>query len=594
MSYEVGISSGIMGAAGPEEMHLYTGLARKAYYAITQGVKFVQIDLESIAELEQEGLKDEIQKVKEFGIEFAIHSETRAFGVEAAELDSAIEIDYRYGHERLKRILELSGEIGSKYLLIHASESIPLRLLGRTLQPSLLVDFFGNPLDEFVDHFNFLKKWLIGGDVEEVAQKIISIFEQKPLEERKKIKEEDIAKVVKVPEFLWKEIFNGRSFSEYFANLIRDFIKEREIPLTSDYEKLSEETRKTIDEQIKREIKEQIERISSFFLNFVRSRSLHYGPERFAYWIVAKYLEVEEPEWWNKFVKTSINYFAKADGKSVEEWCRENNIDLNNLSIDDDNFREMERLWVPAVAAKYIWGHFWQEKNWKNVDEKERLPDLKKILRKYKMPLIFESPMAQRGIEEFLRLPNPLHYYYLCKEIGEDITGIALDFEHVMSLRLKPEVIINLFPADGGRLVRVIHAGWPSPLAPAHLPLLLGSDQQLTYYKWLFNLRKKGFGKEGVCYLIYERGAAHVRESITTLRTIVEYLEKEVEPEKLPPEFFGTKFFASLERQLPIIRQHALDPLKGLLKIPEEEWTFFGTIARGVGKLEEWRREELK
>ena len=64
MPYEVGISSGIMGAARPEEASQYVGLARKAYYGITQGVKFVQIDLESISELEQEGLEEEIKKVK--------------------------------------------------------------------------------------------------------------------------------------------------------------------------------------------------------------------------------------------------------------------------------------------------------------------------------------------------------------------------------------------------------------------------------------------------------------------------------------------------------------------------------------------------
>ena len=41
MPFEVGISSGIMGAAPVEERVMYTSLARKAYYAITQGVKFI-------------------------------------------------------------------------------------------------------------------------------------------------------------------------------------------------------------------------------------------------------------------------------------------------------------------------------------------------------------------------------------------------------------------------------------------------------------------------------------------------------------------------------------------------------------------------
>ena len=605
MPFEVGISSGIMGAARPEEASQYVGLARKAYYGITQGVKFVQIDLESISELEHEGLEEEIKKVKDFGIKFGIHSETRAFGVEAAELDSAIEDDYKFGHERLGKILEKSGKIGSEYVLIHSSESTPLRFLGRTLQPAVLVDFFGNPLNEFINNFSFLKEWLIGGKEEDIGDLLVEVYRELG-DEKEKIGPEHIEKKfeergIKVSDFIWRELLGGRSFSRYFAERIRSEIRNAVTRYTTKivpYKDMPNEIKSDIDGIVETEIKREVKEMVKYFTDFVRSRSLHYGPERFAYWIVAKYLEVKEPRWWNEFVRASIEYFAKADGKSVEEWCRENKISLDKLSIDDDNFRALERIWVPAVSAKYIWGHFWQEKNWKK-DEAENpvinaKPDLKKILRNYKMPLIFESPMAHRGVEEWLRLPNPLHFYYLCKEIGEDITGIALDFEHMMSLRLKPEIVIELFPEDGGKLVKVIHAGWPSPLAPAHLPLLLGSDEQLKYYKWFFALRKKGFGVKDICFLIYERGSAHVRESIITLRKIAEYLEKNVEPEKLPKEFFGIELFASPERQREIIRAHAFEPLKGLLVIPEEEWTFLGRAARERGKVEEWKKEELK
>jgi len=613
MPFEVGISSGIMGAARPEEASQYVGLARKAYYGITQGVKFVQIDLESISELEHEGLEEEIKKVKDFGIKFGIHSETRAFGVEAAELDSAIEDDYKFGHERLGKILEKSGEIGSEYVLIHSSESTPIRFLGRSLQPAILVDFFGNPLNEFIETHKSLKEWLMGNkspeEIVRVLMEIVNIVENEK-QDIEEITRDDVIKVfeergIKIPNYIWRELLpRGSDLAGYFAEMIKTEVRRtigillpREITRVS-YKELPNEAKESVKRSLEDNLKRSVPEILKYFLDFVRSRSLSYGPERFAYWVVAKYLEVEDPEWWNKFVRASIEYFAKADGKSVEEWCRENKISLDKLTIDDDSFRELERLWVPAVSAKYIWGHFWQEKNWKKDENGNPVitvkPDLKKILRNYKIPLIFESPMAQRGVEEWLRLPNPLHFYYLCKEIGEDITGIALDFEHMMSLRLKPEVVIELFPEDGGKLVKVIHAGWPSPLAPTHLPLLLGSDEQLKYYKWFFALRKKGFGVKDICFLIYERGSAHVRESIITLRKIAEYLEKNVEPEKLPKEFFGIELFASPERQREIIRAHAFEPLKGLLAVPEEEWTFLGRAARERGKVEEWKKEELK
>jgi len=38
-----------------------------------------------------------------------------------------------------------------------------------------------------------------------------------------------------------------------------------------------------------------------------------------------------------------------------------------------------------------------------------------------------------------------------------------------------------------------------------------------------------------------------------------------------------------------------MDPLKGMLKIPEEQWTFLGTAAKEEGKRpEEWKKEEYR
>lgn len=96
--FTVGVSSGIFGAAAEAERMQYAGLSRKAQYCITKGVEFVQIDLESVSEFKEPDLKKSMEKVKQMNVSFGIHSETRAFGVEAAELDSAIETDYKLGH----------------------------------------------------------------------------------------------------------------------------------------------------------------------------------------------------------------------------------------------------------------------------------------------------------------------------------------------------------------------------------------------------------------------------------------------------------------------------------------------------------------
>jgi hypothetical protein len=85
---------------------------------------------------------------------------------------------------------------------------------------------------------------------------------------------------------------------------------------------------------------------------------------------------------------------------------------------------------------------------------------------------------------------------------------------------------------------------------------------------------------------------------VTALKIMAEHLEKDIPPERLPPEFFGivTGEIASEERQLAIIREHARDPLKGLISVPEEEYTFLSRAALekpGVTP-EKWKKEELR
>ena len=51
----------------------------------------------------------------------------------------------------------------------------------------------------------------------------------------------------------------------------------------------------------------------------------------------------------------------------------------------------------------------------------------------------------------------------------------------------------------------------------------------------------------------------------------------------------------SPERQMNTIREHALDPLKGMLMVPEEEYSFLSSEAIKKGKRpEEFKREEFK
>jgi hypothetical protein len=327
----------------------------------------------------------------------------------------------------------------------------------------------------------------------------------------------------------------------------------------------------------------------------VQSRHLLYGPERWAYYFIAKWMEENKDILWEKIVDVSIKFYARMEGKTVEKWLADKKIDPKKLSIEDDNFRMCYELWVPAVSAKYILGHFFPTRS--------EYEDPKKHLDEKEMIFALEPPMGGRGIEEWLRLANPCQYYFLVEEMnrraGKIIFAVAMDFEHMLSLRIDPEIVIELLPKDGGKHVRVIHAGWPSTLAPAHLAIEVGSDQQKYLYEMYYKLRQKGFGKENDVYIIFERGGPEsFQQSIIALQLIIECLEKDVPPEKLMehPEFFGIdiKQVASIERQKTVIREHAFEPLRGLIVVPEEAHTFLGRAAVEKGKAEEWRRERYR
>ncbi|MFH7882394.1 MAG: hypothetical protein QW140_01575, partial [Candidatus Aenigmatarchaeota archaeon] len=422
------------------------------------------------------------------------------------------------------------------------------------------------------------------------------------IKRRKEITIEDIKndlkeKGIEPKDFIWIEVL-GRNLAEILRGRILDRIESLEINIGKGYETITdEEERKRVDGQIERSLDILMSDVLSYLFTYIQSRSLHYGPERVAYYFIAKWMEKNNDPLWINIVNSTIEFFARCEKKSVDEWLREKGV--KEKSVDDENFRKYSYLWVPAVSAKYIWGHLNQDKN-----PRKTYYDLKEIIKKYKMPLVLETPMAHRGIEEWLRLPNPIQMYYLAKQINEEVgflcLAIAMDFEHMLSIRLDPEIVIDLLPEGAGKFVLVLHTGFPAPLAPAHIPIPLGSEQQFYLYKLMYKLRKKGFGKDKKDYfIVFERGggADPIQQSVIALRKIVEFLEKDVPPEKLPMEdFFGfsTGEIASLERQRAIISEHAFDPLKGVITVPEEEYTFLSAAATEKVSPEKWKREELK
>ncbi|MCX6820502.1 MAG: hypothetical protein NT016_00915, partial [Candidatus Aenigmarchaeota archaeon] len=545
------------GAASQQDKMQMLGIANKVNYCITQGVTFTQVDVESMAEFKdpQIGIEDDEKlkawkdKIDRLNIKLGFHGESASMGGRDTpiKLDSAIEDDYFRSHDRLMEVLKNAGRMGAKYYLLHSSESTPFIMLGKDFQPSVLVDFWGRPLAELINgekgkagdpDANWLWDWL-------VDQAIV-----------------------------WRELTRS-------GKLPRDAAKEE----ADEYAvRVNIQAGKVISESEKQEIRDQtMKQLTDLFFEHIRSRGLSYGPERFAYWIVAKWMEhYKDPLW-----EGIISEFKKRNDKI-------------DPSFDSSAFRDSEegmKVWVPAVAAKYLWGHFNPETC--PTDGSRKGSDPKKWLEKYDMYFVIESPMAQAGMENLMRLSDPVHMCILADVLGYKFFRVAIDFEHVLSNYINPQEMIARMRDDDGNLVRVVHLGWPTPVIPAHMPIFVGSDQHRWIYQRLYELRQKGFtpgdDKDDNRWLIYERGGENIEQSIVAMRLIVKFLEKNVKPEELPLEFFGVEGanLLSEERQRTIIQQHARDPIEGLLVIPEEGHTLLGKAAIDKGVLEKWKKEEL-
>jgi len=175
---------------------------------------------------------------------------------------------------------------------------------------------------------------------------------------------------------------------------------------------------------------------------------------------------------------------------------------------------------------------------------------------------------------------------------------MTVDFEHIATHGMDPLEEIRKFSElvpDAGKVILSLHVTKPTPLHH-HMPIEIGD---VEVYRLLWFLRNSGLGRFFTTYLIFERGGETdpFKRSITALKIMKDHLEKEIPPEKLSPEFFGvtTGKIASEERQLATIREHARDPLKGLITVPEEAYTFLGRAATEKGKRpEEWKKEELR
>jgi hypothetical protein len=175
---------------------------------------------------------------------------------------------------------------------------------------------------------------------------------------------------------------------------------------------------------------------------------------------------------------------------------------------------------------------------------------------------------------------------------------MLIDFEHIATQGVDPlEELRELvkYAPDVGKYIICIHSNNPSPLH-SHFPIQLGDDR---IYELLWILKEAGLGADHTTYILFERGGFKdpFQQSVTALRLMIDFMKKNTPPDKLPAEFYGVapRGLLAEERQWVSIFQHAMDPLKGLLKIPEEEYSSLSKAAMEEGKRpEEWKKEEYR
>lgn len=610
--YEIGVSSGWWGIAKAPEL---LGLAAKAASITTYGVNYVQVDFENTSEFFEPDVIERLRQViDDLQIKWGAHGEIGEF----MAWESAIEVIWKQSHRRLHQYLDglydfflkgkgqRSGRDYSKYkpeyINFHASNAPPIGLFVERFRYGghVMLEIEGNEnWDELMKKPENaeLKKWFQENILFHVYARGAGIAFMD--------ENEIIVNAIR------------RMAAKKFAQSGQEEIDETKEDFKKYFNELVEGW-KNDDSTTKKKI---YDFIYDSWLELTALRNLRGAIEleEWAYAVIAKYLEFakdrpDEPIW---------NLFFK--GKSMEDLEAEWKTPEREVKLFD-KFRGFVNLMpdiVAAVALRYIIGHFKKAPLPEFIQEKKiefkrknlewdtfyELPAIKK-LEKIKVYFTFETPeIIENQREGLQRIIRARHIYMMVKAFektfGTEYIKGWFDSEHYIHNGFDPIEEIGSCPDNMGEYFIGFHVGAPKPYHPVHEPIDVGSEAQRWIYIYAYNLRKKGFGLKDKGIIIFERGGARggqapinfIAQSGTALRLIVEELKKDTPPDKLPLSFFGVspEGFASPEKQLAMVREHYWDPLKGMLSVPEEEYTFFSKAALDKGKKpEEFKKEELR
>ncbi|MCD6381936.1 MAG: hypothetical protein J7L43_03080 [Candidatus Aenigmarchaeota archaeon] len=622
IGYIPGVSPGFA-RIGPVEKQLpRMGLARKLAEAARLGFEFAMIDFEELGEALEPDLVKLMKNIKETqGIKFGFHLPTDM------DLCIANAYDWRWRQDQLVMGAKLAKEVGAKFILMHSSSrprpnitaaffgnpeyhvklvgpdgtnfgdwvenhglrdwfkakfiKILYHAMGAPPDPTV-VNFFEMECDTFSEGENKIKK-IMGKAYDYVNEKIKELRNRgselhKKLEDLEKSKEsrDEINKIkselLGIEQYLEEWLYKKRNLAEDLiakANGIdlKAAAKYRDIYVTitmrADFDELFEYWKRNGSE----------------------------GQENDAYLTVAYWLYKNKDPMWKYVVGEDRDPYYTAKKCDRE---------MGNVKPKDIEF--LKKV-VTAVAGKYIEGHL--KSKTPQYAVKDRNLKTGEIVYKSvyefcdenKITIYIETNMPAHGAEGELRIIRAIDHINICKAIdGGKRVNYCIDFEHLLTNLIDPikeaRELAEKYPGSG-KYITNLHVNAPRPFMGAHAPIEPISHDIYIIYKFMYYLKKAGMDNT---YVIWEMGSYGVRQSAIAFRNIIKALTHKPEPippEELPPEFFGIdKNFKT--RQFTTVRLHAFDPLRGLLHVPEEEWTMLGRAAVEKGKAREWEMRKYR
>ncbi|MEM5825900.1 MAG: hypothetical protein QXM64_00760 [Candidatus Aenigmatarchaeota archaeon] len=602
VGYIIGVTPGFSQFESGDFRLIYMGMARKITKAARLGFDFAQIDLEELGEAFEPEIVNQIKQIKRAqNIEIGIHAPVNI------DLTLAYAFEWRYSHDQIRICAKIAGESEAKYILFHTSShprpNITTAFLGRREPYGKLFGPDGSNLGIWIIK-NGMKDWFMAKFIRVLFSAmgaagdpaVIDYFESmESFSEAKRYAES----VYNKGDAAWaEEIMRITVRLEELEKIrrIRGFTKEEE----REYDSLRKELERKRTRDYLIEITALVNGIStkeaekcinaarytmnydfdSIFDFWVRQGAE--GEEYVAYLTVAEYMYRTNDKIWRALAKINQSPYFLA---------REASRKAGELST-----REIENLKkiVASVAGKYIEGHLFAKSEQYGIKEGDKIYSIYDYCKKKNVRIYIETAMPERGAEGELRILSALDHINLCKAIDDGkLINYCIDFEHLLTNLIDPieeaKRLLKEQPGDG-KYISCVHVNAPRPIIGAHAPIEVMSNDMLILYKWFHTLRKAGMKDS---YLICEMGSFGIRQSAVALRKIIEELEKETLPENLPREFYGIdKDFEA--RQRAAIMEHALDPIKNLLVMPEDRWSAIGRRAVERGKAREWEEERYR